>query len=830
MIIYLTHLTIYWTILFLSYHFFLKKETFFRYNRWYLLLGLVLGIIIPLVNWSAWFTHQPESLGQIYVAPIQYQVYQLDIYAASSLTTPWWQILLKWIYISGALVAGFKLVKGIQEIISLRRHATIKPKNGYNLILTEKLHIPFSFLDSIYWSRELYEESGVDQRIMAHEEQHVSSLHSLDILFIEILAVVFWFHPLVYLYRKELKEVHEYEADAAACVLGSKKEYGQLLLHQAQSGLQLALANHFFYSQLKNRFKMMTRKPSTRTALLKYLIALPVIGIAALIFSFSIHEKELNNHNSETIPVDTITPTPPDRPVPPPPPPPPPLPPQPPLPGIGEVLQTDDGSFTIKETHILYVNDEKIGRLSSELIDEYSQKGPWKFAYYSTNAAREKWGNHLDGKVYSLTSYDATEESIASHDPEVYRIVEKMPRFPGCDDMEGSETEKKQCADNKMLDYLYSNLRYPEAAAREGIEGVVVASFIVEKDGSLSDIKAVRSPDNSLEKEAIRMIRLMNDSGKKWTPGEQNGQKMRDEFLLPIKFQLNEKQSKSDNAPNEEEAEKEDKKQNNKAIFLTPSDSEGTDKPKFLIDGMATKSSKKPIIVIDGVVHDKDQGDQRLKDIDPKIIQSIHVLKNQQATDKYGEAAKHGAIEIYIKEDPDSLAPESGKKSVAIRRKNTSTISDDPKTSNPIILLDGEMIGHGEDQIINSIPPSSIESIGILKGEAATEKYGNQGRHGVIEITSKVPQEILDKNDLTLTELNIYPNPVLHQLNVQFAGPEGEYQLEIMDISGVSQKVKTLSHSNVTKTEMDMSDLNAGMYYLIITSGNKVTTKSFVKQ
>src|SRR5690625_6401612 len=114
------------------------------------------------------------------------------------------------------------------------------------------------------------------------------------------------------------------------------------------------------------------------------------------------------------------------------------------------------------------------------------------------------------------------------------------------------------------------------------------------------------------------MIRLMNDSGKKWTHGEQNGQKMRVEFLLPIKFQLNEKQSKSDNAPNEEEAEKEDKKQNNKAIFLTPSDSEGTDKPKFLIIGMVTKSSKKPIIVIDLVVYDKDHGEHRIEDYIPK--------------------------------------------------------------------------------------------------------------------------------------------------------------------------------------------------------------------
>lgn len=863
MIIYLTHLTICWTILFLSYHLFLKKETFFRYNRWYLLMGLILGLFIPLIDWSGWFSHQPESLGQIYVAPIQYQVHQLEVYANSSATSPWWQILLKWIYITGALVAGLKLAKGIQEIISLRRHATIKPKNGYNLVLTQKLHVPFSFMNSVYWSRELYDNSGIDQRILAHEAQHISSLHSLDILFIEILSVVFWFHPLVYLYQKELKEVHEYEADAAACVLGSKKEYGQMLLHQAQSGLQLALANHFFYSQLKNRFKMMTRKPSTRAALLKYLIALPVIGVAAMIFSFSMQETDFSPIPSEDILADTI-------PSPPLPPPPPPL---PPLPEIGEMFQTNQGDFSIKETDILFVNGEEIGQLSNDLIDEYSQKGSWRFTYFFKKAAREKWGDHINGNVYSLTSYDAG-ESIASHNPEVFRVVEKMPRFPGCDDAGDSETDKKRCADKKMLDFLYSNLRYPDRAVRNGIEGQVVVSFIVEKDGSLSNIKSIRSPDESLSEEAIRMIRLMNEKDEKWIPGEQKGQKVRVEFILPILFNLSEKDI-------QKEAGSPDLK--NKDIKMISKEGLSPAFPPFPgcegkglsldeksecayrlmmeyiyhtikypaearekgIQGdviLTMKISKKGRIDQMNIVEDPGSG---LGEEVERVIKSMASMGAWYPARKDGLAAeatlsfpvsfelKGAGAKSYHKSivPEQALPPAMGKVKVVSYMVDSEETNQNNLINTALIVLDDQILGRSKsEKIMKEIDPSSIESIQVLKGETAIDKYGDQGRHGVIEITSKVPRTFLEKPKLKLSVLNIYPNPVHHELNIDLEGPEGDYRLEIMDISGASLIVKTLYNQGVTQTDINTGDLKAGMYYLIITSGHSTVTRPFVKQ
>lgn len=312
MLTYLIQLTICWMILFTAYLLFLKRETFFRYNRWYLLSALILGLVIPLVDWAAWFTHEPDSLGSIYITPVQAQIRYLE--SASPDTTPaayYIPFILIGIYGIGVLLAGLRMVKGIRDILSLRRGATILPREGYELVLTRRIHMPFSFLNAIYWSEDLYEDSPENNKILLHETKHVRAFHSLDVLFLEILCVLFWFHPFVHLYRAELRQIHEYEADAAACLAGSKKEYGQILIHQAQSGLQLALANHFFYSQLKNRIKMITKKPSHQSAKFKYLLAVPFLALTALLFSFS--QKEFppvqsipSDSASDLISQDTI--------------------------------------------------------------------------------------------------------------------------------------------------------------------------------------------------------------------------------------------------------------------------------------------------------------------------------------------------------------------------------------------------------------------------------------------------------------------------------------------------------------------------------------------
>ncbi|HMQ49286.1 MAG TPA: energy transducer TonB [Saprospiraceae bacterium] len=119
---------------------------------------------------------------------------------------------------------------------------------------------------------------------------------------------------------------------------------------------------------------------------------------------------------------------------------------------------------------------------------------------------------------------------------EIYKVVEEMPRFPGCEDLPTKE-DKKSCADKAMLTYVYKNLVYPGEAQRAGISGIVVASFIVEPDGTLSTITIVRSIGGGCDEAVIDVLQQMNEEGIVWTPGKMGGIPQRTLFNFPVKFQ-----------------------------------------------------------------------------------------------------------------------------------------------------------------------------------------------------------------------------------------------------------------------------------------------------
>lgn len=120
---------------------------------------------------------------------------------------------------------------------------------------------------------------------------------------------------------------------------------------------------------------------------------------------------------------------------------------------------------------------------------------------------------------------------------EIFKVVEEMPRFPGCED-KGSAAEKKQCADKKMLEFIYKNIKYPAIARENGVEGTCVIQFVVEKDGAIADAKVVRDIGAQCGQEALRVVNLMNQKGLKWTPGKQRGRAVKVQFNLPVKFRL----------------------------------------------------------------------------------------------------------------------------------------------------------------------------------------------------------------------------------------------------------------------------------------------------
>ncbi len=119
---------------------------------------------------------------------------------------------------------------------------------------------------------------------------------------------------------------------------------------------------------------------------------------------------------------------------------------------------------------------------------------------------------------------------------EIFQVVEEMPRFPGCEDK--PEAERKACADKAMLQFIYKNIKYPPIARENGVEGTVVVTFVVEKDGSISGAKVLRDIGAQCGQEGLRVVKMMNSMGKKWAPGKQRGRPVKVQFNLPIKFRL----------------------------------------------------------------------------------------------------------------------------------------------------------------------------------------------------------------------------------------------------------------------------------------------------
>ncbi len=120
---------------------------------------------------------------------------------------------------------------------------------------------------------------------------------------------------------------------------------------------------------------------------------------------------------------------------------------------------------------------------------------------------------------------------------EIFQIVEQMPRFPGCED-KSTKAEKEKCSQQKLMEYIYANLKYPSIARENGIEGRAVIRFVVDKHGKVSDVKILRDIGGGCGEAAAKVIKSMNNMPKKWVPGRQGGRKVKVYYTLPVIFKL----------------------------------------------------------------------------------------------------------------------------------------------------------------------------------------------------------------------------------------------------------------------------------------------------
>lgn len=281
MLQYLFNLTAIWLICLLVYDLFLRKETYHTYNRLYLNISILLGIALPFWSWSG------DSLiySNEYSKPITDQAVALKENVAAVSDSDFilnWQQVLWGIYLTGATIALILFIREVFRITTLYKRGKKSNDGVWTIIETGKNHSPFSAFRMVFVSdRQNYTDEEI-KLIFMHEQQHGHLLHFIDLLYINIVKIVFWFHPLVYLIEKRLLMVHEYQADSA--VKDNPNEYSKFLVEQSLLQPAPILSHSFIRSPLKSRIHMLTKR-SGRLAAGKKLIMIPLLLITALCFT-----------------------------------------------------------------------------------------------------------------------------------------------------------------------------------------------------------------------------------------------------------------------------------------------------------------------------------------------------------------------------------------------------------------------------------------------------------------------------------------------------------------------------------------------------------------
>lgn len=281
MLIYTIYLTIGWAVFALLYHFLLAQETFFGLNRRYLLATLAGGLLLPWcgMRWPSTNTiFENEQVINGMLLP-EFST-KIDQWTSSSDQFLLGQTFFGWIWLLGIIIGMMRFIYGLSIIVDAAQQAS---EQEGNMIYSDTIDMPFSFFRWIFIPTYYRNEPQLDM-IIRHEQAHCSGWHSMDILFSELVCIFFWWHPLAYWYKRALRAVHEYIADQRVTQFFSRKQYGLLLIKQAQSGPVFAYANHFLQSPLKQRLSMLTKHNSAPVRSLRYALVMPFALLLFLLF------------------------------------------------------------------------------------------------------------------------------------------------------------------------------------------------------------------------------------------------------------------------------------------------------------------------------------------------------------------------------------------------------------------------------------------------------------------------------------------------------------------------------------------------------------------
>jgi hypothetical protein len=277
-------------ILFGFYKLALEGKAMHHFKRFYLLASLVFSFTIPLIT----FTYQAAEAPQI--TPI-FQEYVETVSAPDQVPqvteVDYTNTVIWGIYLLGVFIFGTRFIVNLVRLKRKIHQAELHPSSHFTLALLEQVMVPHSFLKWIFVNRQSYTQQEIAPEVLAHEATHVRQKHSLDIIAIEFIQVIFWFNPLVWLFKSSIKLNHEFLADQGAIVDKSNIAiYQNILLSYASSTHHTALESPFNYSLTKKRIVMLSQSFSRKKVVLRALLLIPVVVICLLLFNQGIIAQE----------------------------------------------------------------------------------------------------------------------------------------------------------------------------------------------------------------------------------------------------------------------------------------------------------------------------------------------------------------------------------------------------------------------------------------------------------------------------------------------------------------------------------------------------------
>ena len=285
--LYLLKSTAILAILFVFYKLVLENTSIHNFKRAYLLGSLLASFLIPFITFTSYVEVSP--IHSTYTQGAS-QVALTDAEA----TVNYWPIVLWTIYGLGVLFFSVKFLRNLFKIIQqIRKNPKYRDRSFINILLSENV-IPHTFFSYIFLNKKQFETGKIPTEVLLHEEAHASQKHSLDIIIIEILKIIFWFNPLFYFFKRSIKLNHEFLADEAVLKNGMETSaYQKLLLAFASpngygDNLTPQLAHSINYSSMKKRFSIMKTHTSRRSILFRSLLILPLLSF--LIYGFSTKE------------------------------------------------------------------------------------------------------------------------------------------------------------------------------------------------------------------------------------------------------------------------------------------------------------------------------------------------------------------------------------------------------------------------------------------------------------------------------------------------------------------------------------------------------------